>query len=998
MPKTLVIVESPAKARTIEKYLGGGYVVESSIGHIRDLPRSASEIPEKYKGQAWARLGINVDEDFRPLYVVASEKKQQVAKLRGLLKEADEVVLATDDDREGESIAWHLLQELKPKVPVRRMVFHEITKEAIENAIRNSRAIDENLVEAQEARRALDRLYGYEVSPVLWKKVAPKLSAGRVQSVATRMLVERERERMRFNAGTWWDLEGRFAVAVDVSGLRGAGRPAPSGDEHDGAGKAVFPATLIEVAGTRLATGKDFDPATGRLKAGAAALLLNEQEANALAAGLAGQPFEVLSAEEKPFTQRPYAPFITSTLQQEGGRKLGMSAARTMRAAQKLYEGGYITYMRTDSTTLSREAMDAARAQVRDMYGQAYLHPTPRTYDKKSKNAQEAHEAIRPAGSSFRTPDSLRGELGGDEWRLYDLIWKRTVASQMADARGRRLQVRLGGRSTDGRDAVFAASGRAIDFPGFLRAYVEGADDPDAALEDREVLLPPLTRGDRVTARELKAASHTTQPPARFTEASLVQALEQAGIGRPSTYASILGTIQERGYAMRRGQALVPTWTAFATSALLEHHFGRLVDYDFTARMEEALDDIAGGRQKRTPYLRSFYYGDTGGLGLKRLVETRLEAIDAREIATIEVPRLRGSGIEVRVGRFGPYMQRGEQKANLPEDLAPDELGIEKAEEILARPSGERPLGTDPNTDLPVIARAGRFGPYVQLGEGNTPVRTSSLLPGDDLNTLTLDRALKLLSLPRFVGTSEGEEVWAHNGRYGPYLKRGGDTRNLASPEELFTVTLSQAEALFMQPRARGGRAARGPLRRFEYEGRDAIELRAGRFGAYLTDGSVNATLRDTEDPETMTADEAREIVEERGRPPKGKPARAKKAAPKKTAAKKPATTTKKTAGAAATKPAAKRAAPRTTKGKTSAKTTTKTAARREEKSALSWAELKPHVNVLSDTERRLVMAVRDEGRKVEEVAPELGLDVKKAKGMNLQASKKLNQAARSVA
>lgn len=1005
MPKTLVIVESPAKARTIEKYLGRGYVVESSIGHIRDLPRSASEIPEKYKGQAWARLGINVDEDFRPLYVVATEKKQQVAKLRGLLKDVDEVVLATDDDREGESIAWHLLQELKPKVPVRRMVFHEITKEAIQNAIRNSRGIDENLVEAQEARRTLDRLYGYEVSPVLWKKVAPKLSAGRVQSVATRMLVERERERMRFHPSTWWDLEGRFETL------------------GQGSEKAVFPATLIEVAGQRLAAGKDFDPATGRLRSGANALVMNEAEAQALAGALRGQPFTVRSAEEKPFTQRPYAPFITSTLQQEGGRKLGMSASRTMRAAQKLYEGGFITYMRTDSTTLSKEAMDAARTQVRQMYGEKYLHPTPRTYDKKAKNAQEAHEAIRPAGSSFRTPESLRGELGGDEWRLYDLIWKRTVASQMADARGRRLQVRLAGRTTDGRDTVFAASGRAIDFPGFLRAYVEGTDDPDAALEDREVLLPALAKGDGVTARDLKAASHTTQPPARFTEASLVQALEGAGIGRPSTYASILGTIQDRGYALKRGQALIPTWTAFATSALLEHHFARLVDYDFTARMEEELDEIAGGRQKRTPYLRAFYHGDTGGLGLKHLVETRLEAIDAREIATIEVPRLAGTGIEVRVGRFGPYMQRGEAKTNLPEDLAPDELTVEKAEEILSRPSGERLLGTDPNTDLPVIARAGRFGPYVQLGEGNTPSKTSSLLPGDDLGSLTLDRALRLLSLPRFVGTSEGEEVWAHNGRYGPYLKRSADTRNLASPEDLFSVTLSQAESLFMQPRARGGRAAQGPLKRFEYGDRDPIELRAGRYGAYLTDGSLNATLRDGEDAETLTPDDARAIVEERGKPPKGKPVKAKKTASKTAAGTKAKATSKstsrsgaagaparktatRTAGRAATKTTgAKAAGSRTTAARTTARTaTTRTAASKsaartkEERPALSWAQLKPHVNVLNDTERRLVMAVRDQGRKVEEVAPELGLDVKQAKGMNLQASKKLNQAARSVA
>ncbi|WP_110887571.1 type I DNA topoisomerase [Deinococcus yavapaiensis] len=985
MPKTLVIVESPAKAKTIGKYLGRGYVVESSIGHIRDLPKSAAEIPEKYRGQAWARLGIDPDDDFKALYVVSNEKKGQVAKLKALVKDADEVILATDDDREGESIAWHLLQELRPKVPVRRMVFHEITKEAIQNAIENPRTIDENLVEAQEARRALDRLYGYEVSPVLWKKVAPKLSAGRVQSVATRMLVERERERMRFVSGTWWDVDGRFETATPER----------------------FPAVLVEVEGKRLASGKDFDAVTGQLKKGSEALLLNEEGARSLAEGLRGQPFAVLSAEQKPFTQRPYPPFITSTLQQEGSRKMGFSASRTMRAAQKLYEGGYITYMRTDSTTLSKEAMDAARKQVRAMYGEAFLHPVPRTYDKKAKNAQEAHEAIRPAGSAFRTPESLRGELSGDEWRLYDLIWKRTVASQMADAKGRRLQVRLGGTATDGRAVIFAASGKAIDFPGFLRAYVEGSDDPDAALEDREVLLPALKAGDRVTARDLKALSHATQAPARYTEASLVQALEAAGIGRPSTYASILGTIQDRGYAQKKGQALVPTWTAFATSALLEHHFGRLVDYDFTARMEEDLDDIAGGRQRRAPYLRGFYFGENAGLGLKTLVNDRLSEIDAREIATIEVPKLSGTDIEVRVGRFGPYLQRAETKANLPEDLSPDELTPEKAEELLGRPSGERSLGEDPNTGLPVIARAGRFGPYVQLGEGNTPSKTASLLPGDDLNTLTLNRALQLLSLPRFVGTSEGEEIWAHNGRYGPYLKRGNDSRSLAAPNELFTVTLSQAEALFMQPRAFGrrGGAASGPLKKFEFDDRDAIELRSGRYGMYLTDGSVNATLRKDDDPNTLTAEEALALLVERGKPPKGKPARktakkapaksatakssvAKTVAPRTSAAKKTSASPKSAAKTSVRKPAsAKKAAP--TKAASTAKAVS------ADKAAIGWDVLKRHVNVLSDTERRLVTAVREEKRKVEDVAAELGLDVKQAKGMNLQASKKLNQAAR---
>lgn len=959
MPNTLVIVESPAKARTIEKYLGKGYRVESSIGHIRDLPKSASDIPEKYKGQAWARLGLDVDNDFQPLYVVSPDKRQHVAKLRKMAQEADEVILATDDDREGESIAWHLFQELKPKVPVKRMVFHEITKDAIQQAIANPRQIDRDLVEAQEARRALDRLYGYEVSPVLWKKVAPKLSAGRVQSVATRMLVERERERMRFVSAQWWDLL--------VTAKTADGQP--------------FPARLTDVNGQKLAVGKDFDPLTGQLKPGAGVRLLTEAEAQALAAGLTAQALTVTSAEEKPFTQRPYPPFITSTLQQEGSRKLGFAATRTMRAAQRLYEGGYITYMRTDSTNLSEEALSAARTQVTQMYGPSYLHPTPRVYAKKAKNAQEAHEAIRPAGSTFRTPDSLKGELSGDEWRLYDLIWKRTVASQMADARGRSLRVRLGGQARGGEEVGLSASGRTIDFPGFLRAYVEGSDDPNAALEDRDTPLPPLKQGERVSADTVKPEGHDTQPPARYTEASLVQALEAAGIGRPSTYASILGTIQDRGYAQKKGQALVPSWTAFATSALLEHHFGRLVDYDFTARMEEELDEIAGGREHRVPYLRRFYLGEGGqGLALKPTIERQMGEIDARGIATIHVPRLDGTGIEVRVGRYGPYMQRGEDKANLPEDLVPDELTAEKAEDLLSRPSGDRVIGTDEATGHPVVARAGRYGPYVTLGAENPPVRSASLFPGDDLNTLTVDRALKLLSLPRLVGVSEGEEVWAHNGKYGPYLKRGNDSRSLTAHEELFTVGIHEAEALFMQPRFRARNAPAGPLKTFEYEGRAGIQLKDGRFGPYLTDGERNATLRKGETPETLTAERALEILEERGKEPKKK---AGKARTTKTAATKTAKTAAKTGAktGATKKPAAK---------KTASKATAPA------KTPLTWAELKPHLGVLSAQERDLVTATRERGEKVEDVAPGLGLDVKKAKGMALQASKKLNQAARS--
>ncbi|MFC5848662.1 type I DNA topoisomerase [Deinococcus petrolearius] len=976
MSNTLVIVESPAKARTIEKYLGKGYTVESSIGHIRDLPKSAADIPEKYKGQAWARLGLDVENDFQPLYVVSPEKRAHVAKLKKMAQSADEIILATDDDREGESIAWHLYQELKPKVPVRRMVFHEITKEAIQAAIAAPRQIDTNLVEAQEARRALDRLYGYEVSPVLWKKVAPKLSAGRVQSVATRMLVERERERMRFVSAQWWDLL--------VTGRTG--------------GDVTFPARVTDVSGPdgklqKLAAGRDFDPLTGRLKEGAGVRLLTEAEARALATGLTGQPLTVTSAEEKPFTQRPYPPFITSTLQQEGSRKLGFAATRTMRAAQRLYEGGYITYMRTDSTNLSSEAVGAARTQVAQMYGQDYLSPQPRVYSKKAKNAQEAHEAIRPAGSSFRTPDALRGELSGDEWRLYDLIWKRTVACQMADARGRSLRVRLAGKATTGEDVQLSASGRTIDFPGFLRAYVEGSDDPAAALEDRETPLPPLKEGERVRAEAVKPEGHETQPPARYTEASLVQSLEGAGIGRPSTYASILGTIQDRGYAAKKGQALVPSWTAFATSALLEHHFGRLVDYDFTAKMEEDLDEIAGGREHRVPYLRRFYLGESvqggavEGMALKPTIERQMGEIDARGIATIRVPRLEGSGIEVRVGRYGPYMERGETKTNLPADLAPDDLTLEAAEDLLARPSGDRTLGTDEATGQPVVARAGRYGPYVTLGAENPPIRTASLFPGDDLNTLSLERALRLLSLPRLVGTSEGEEIWAFNGKYGPYLKRGGDSRSLTNHDQLFTVGLHEAEAIFMQPRFGRGRAApAAPLRTFEFDGRAPILLKSGRFGPYLTDGERNATLRKGEEESSLSAERALEILEERGKEPKAKPGKSKSGAAKTSTAKAGAAkaTPRKTASKAPAKAtAAKKPAPKTAARATPAKV------------ALTWADLKPHVGVLSAQERQLVTATREQGRKVEDVAPELGLDVKKAKGMALQASKKLNQAAR---
>lgn len=1021
----LVIVESPAKAKTIAKYLGHGYIVESSVGHIRDLPKRAADIPERYKKEPWSRLGLDVENGFKPLYVVDDAKKDTVAKLKKLAKEVDEIILATDDDREGESIAWHLYQELKPKVPVRRMVFHEITKEAIQEAIASPREINGSLVEAQEARRALDRLYGYEVSPVLWRKVAPRLSAGRVQSVATRMLVQRERERMRFISAVWWDV---LAFAQTQTQQTQQAQQAEQGQNDDTPDirKHTFPTRLIKVNGQRLAVGKDFDPLTGKLKEDKQeALLLSETQTRRLAVALEQQALKVISAEEKPFTKRPPAPFITSTLQQEGSRKLGFAATRTMRAAQKLYESGYITYMRTDSTNLSTEAVQAARAQVQEMYGPDYLSPKPRIYTKKSKNAQEAHEAVRPAGSSFRTPASLKDVLGAlsDEWKLYNLIWKRTVACQMADAKGRSLRVRLesgmldlpelsklpeladhsAGRSADESlpwtepsepsgatpeppqeeantfdtaTCIFSASGSTIDFAGFLRAYVEGSDDPAAALETRDNPLPPLSEGQQVTVKETKAERHETQPPSRYTEASLVQALEAAGIGRPSTYASILGTIQSRGYALRRGPALVPTWMAFATSALLEHHFGTLVDYDFTARMEQDLDDIAGGRAHREPYLRRFYLGDNGeGMALKPLIQKQMSEIDARSIATIHVPRLVDSGIEVRVGRYGAYMQREEVKANLPEEMSPDELTLEKAEELLSQPQGDIPLGDDPKSGQPVFAKNGRFGPYVVLGEETPPEKTASLFPNDNLSEITLERALMLLSLPRLVGISEGEEIWAQNGKFGPYIKRGKDSRSLSTHEQIFGVTLSEAETIFKQPRFGKGRTAAPPLKTFTFEGRPDIVLKTGRFGPYLTDGERNATLRKGENEHTIEADRALEILEERGKVPKSKA----KATTKKATAKK--TTTKKTA-TKATKAA------KTTKG-------AKKDAKKSAKPKLTWEQLKPHLDILEEVERQLIVEIRDKGRKTDEVAPELGLEPAKAKGMMLQVSKKLNKAAR---
>ncbi|MET7935434.1 type I DNA topoisomerase [Streptomyces sp. NPDC005322] len=924
--RRLVIVESPAKAKTIKGYLGPGYVVEASVGHIRDLPNGAAEVPAKYKGESWARLGVNVCADFEPIYVVNSDKKSQVSKLKELLAESDELFLATDEDREGEAIAWHLQQVLKPKVPVRRMVFHEITKDAIRQAVDNPRGLNQRLVEAQETRRILDRLYGYEVSPVLWKKVMPRLSAGRVQSVATRLVVERERERVAFRSAEYWDLTGTFAT----------GR---AGDASD---PGTFGARLSSVDGRRVAQGRDFGP-KGQLKEGAQVLHLDEANARALAAALQDSVFSVRSVESKPYRRSPYAPFRTTTLQQEASRKLGFGAKATMQVAQKLYENGFITYMRTDSTTLSDTAVAAARRQVTQLYGADYLPDKPRTYAGKVKNAQEAHEAIRPSGDRFRTPAETR--LTGDQFRLYELIWKRTVASQMKDAVGQSVTVKVGGRSSDGRDAEFSASGKIITFHGFLKAYVEGADDPNAELDDRERRLPQVSEGDPLTAEEIQADGHATKPPARYTEASLVKELEEREIGRPSTYASIIGTILDRGYVFKKGTALVPSFLSFAVVNLLEKHFGYLVDYDFTAKMEDDLDRIARGEAEAVPWLRRFYFGtedldrcppDEDHLGGLKALVTDLGAIDAREVSSFPV----GDGIVLRVGRYGPYVEKpsaveGEpgQRADVPEDLPPDELTVELAKELLAKPSGERVLGKDPGTGRTIVAKDGRYGPYVtellpedtpKSGKNAVKPRTASLLKSMSLDTVTLEDALKLLSLPRVVGVdpATGEEITAQNGRYGPYLKKGTDSRSLDSEEQIFTITLEEALAIYAQPKQRGRAAAKPPLKELGTDpvSGNPVVVKDGRFGPYVTDGETNATLRRDDDVEAITPERGYELLaEKRAKGPAKKAA--KKTAAKKTTAKK--TTAKKTA---AKKTAAKKtttAQKTTTAKKTAAKKTT---------------------------------------------------------------------------
>ncbi|MEV5489583.1 type I DNA topoisomerase [Streptomyces bobili] len=926
--RRLVIVESPAKAKTIKGYLGPGYVVEASVGHIRDLPNGAAEVPEKYTGEV-RRLGVDVDNDFQPVYVVNADKRAQVKKLKDLLKDSDELFLATDEDREGEAIAWHLQEVLKPKVPVKRMVFHEITKAAIQAAVANPRELNQKLVDAQETRRILDRLYGYEVSPVLWKKVMPKLSAGRVQSVATRLVVERERERVAFRSAEYWDLTGTFAT----------GR---AGDASD---PSSLVARLQTVDGRRVAQGRDFD-SLGQIKS-ANTLHLDEASARALAAALDSTRFSVRSVESKPYRRSPYAPFRTTTLQQEASRKLGFGAKATMQVAQKLYENGFITYMRTDSTTLSETAITAARAQVTQLYGADYLPPQPRTYAGKVKNAQEAHEAIRPSGDRFRTPAETG--LTGDQFRLYELIWKRTVASQMKDATGNSVTVKIGGTATDGRDVEFSASGKTITFHGFLKAYVEGADDPNAELDDRERRLPQVAEGDALGVEEITVDGHATKPPARYTEASLVKELEEREIGRPSTYASIIGTILDRGYVFKKGTALVPSFLSFAVVNLLEKHFGRLVDYDFTARMEDDLDRIARGEAKAVPWLKRFYFGEgaagpaVGGAaeagngdgdhlgGLKELV-TDLGAIDAREVSSFPV----GNDIMLRVGRYGPYVERGEkdaenhQRADVPEDLAPDELSVEYAEELLAKPSGDFELGADPSTGHQIIARDGRYGPYVtevlpegtpKTGKNAVKPRTASLFKSMSLDTVTLEDALRLMSLPRVVGTdAEGVEITAQNGRYGPYLKKGTDSRSLQTEDQLFTITLEEALEIYSQPKQRGRAAAKPPLKELGEDpvSQKPVVVKDGRFGPYVTDGETNATLRSDDSVEEITPERGYELLaEKRAKSPAKKTA--KKAPAKKAAAKK---------AAPAKKAAAKKTAAKTTTAakKTATKSTTKKA------------------------------------------------------------------------
>lgn len=851
-------MESPAKARKIGAFLGEDYVVEASVGHIRDLPQRAADIPAEYKKIPWAKEGVNIEEDFAPLYVINPDKRAKVNELKALMKTADELILATDEDREGEAIAWHLIEVLRPKIPISRMVFHEITKEAIQEAAKNTRDLDYRLVDAQETRRVLDRLYGYRLSPVLWKKVMPRISAGRVQSVATRLIVERERERMAFISSSWWDLKAETTQN--------------------------FNARLISLDGKRVATTNDFDEHGGlKEKSASAILLLDEASAKELTQSLLGTALTVKSTEESPRTERPKAPFTTSTMQQDAGSRLGWGAQITMRVAQRLYENGYITYMRTDSVTLSHSAITSARAQASALYGKEYIPSSPRVYEGKTKNAQEAHEAIRPASDIFKTPGELAPELSRDEFALYDLIWKRTIASQMSDAKKMQMRVDFDVRSKVGGDAVFRANGSVLTFPGFLAAYEDIQEEGALEIDDDSKRLPPMTVGDRVDVQQYSCEGHDTKPPARYTEPTLVKKLEELGIGRPSTFASIISTIQDRGYVNKRGRALVPTFLAFSVTGLLEQHFSKLVDYEFTASMEEDLDKIANGDADRVEWLTRFFYGHDDVPGLEALAAD-LGAIDAQQINTMKM----GQDIEIRVGRFGAYIQQGEgdnrKYANIPENMAPDELTLPVAIELLSKPSGERELGIEPETGYPLMAKSGRYGPYVtqllpepemvvdkktgalkkprKKKDDPTP-KTASLLSMMTLDTITLDDALKLMSLPRTLGEYEGVAITVQNGRYGPYLTKGADSRTLTSEDQLFSITLDQAIEIYKEPKVRRRGVAKPPVKDLGIDPASdrAVLVKDGRFGLYVTDGETNATLRRGDTAEFLTLERGLELL-----------------------------------------------------------------------------------------------------------------------------------------
>ncbi|EEG26110.1 type I DNA topoisomerase [Corynebacterium matruchotii] len=959
--KRLVIVESTTKAKKIAPYLGSNYIVEASVGHIRDLPRGAADVPPKYKKEPWARLGVNVDKNFTPLYVVSPDKKKKVADLKAKLKDVDELLLATDPDREGEAIAWHLLQTLKPKVPVRRMVFHEITKPAILAAAQNTRELDNNLVDAQETRRILDRLYGYEVSPVLWKKVMPRLSAGRVQSVATRVIVDRERNRMVFVPAEYWDLAAEFTAPASAGTA-----PRGSSTSTDGGDDRKFTGRLSRVNGKRVAAGRDFND-RGELTSDA--VVVTKAQAEQLATKLQHVTLPVINVEEKPYTRKPSAPFMTSTLQQEAGRKLHYTSERTMRVAQRLYENGHITYMRTDSTTLSEQGLQAARQQAIALFGKDHVADAPRRYDRKVKNSQEAHEAIRPAGEQFSTPAELRSQLDAEEYKLYELIWQRTIASQMADVKGVSMKVTIGNE-----DVEFTTTGRTVTFAGFLRAYSDAIADAAASSDANQSRLPHLKVGDEVAISDVAADEHTTNPPARYTEASLVKKMEDLGIGRPSTYASIIKTIQDRGYVYSRGNALVPSWVAFAVVGLMEKSFAALVDYDFTSSMEDELDDIAAGNEVGANWLKGFYFGDKHASdataetiarqgGLKALVGNNLEQIDARVVNSLPLfDDDQGRPIYVRVGRYGPYLERqigvkpdGEpefQRANLSDTTTPDELTLEFAEKLFATPQSGRELGVNPANGRVIVAKEGRFGPYVteimgadekekvavsaeqivaeeraaedaqraaegkraknwetktaiaakekrinQIIEETLKPATASLFSSMDPSTVTLEEALQLISLPREVGVdpTDGQMITAQNGRYGPYLKKGTDSRSLSSEEQIFTITLDEARRIYAEPKRRGrGATTQQAIKELgdnDVSGKP-MSVKDGRFGPYVTDGETNASLRKGDDPLTLTDARANELLSER-RAKEAADGGPKKKATKKTAAKKKTTTKK---------------------------------------------------------------------------------------------------------